>query len=182
MSIDNSDIGLVAGQVPVLRSSRLMLRPLNDSDASRIHCLVNDFNVVRWMSRIPYPYTVADALYFIEKVTPLEITWGIEVIGEALVGIGGFAFKLESADVELGYWLGQPYWGRGYATDAAKMMLAHAWNSGAQRILSGCFDGNEKSQHVLEKCGFRAVGRSFRFNLIHDIIHPYIDMEIKRPT
>ena len=182
MSKDKLHVGLIAGQVPVLRSNRIVLRPLREDDALRIQSLVNDFDVVRWMSRIPHPYTVDDARYFIDRIAPLEISWVIDVTGEGLVGISGFAFKSEGTDVELGYWLGQPYWGFGYATEAARRMLDHAWSSGTQRILSGCFDGNVRSQHVLEKCGFRVVGNSTRFNLARDIDLPHIDMIIERPT
>lgn len=182
MSTGSSHLGLVAGQGPVLRSERIVLRPLREDDASTIQMLANDFDVVRWMSRIPYPYTIDDAKYFIEHVAPLEVSWAIDVIDEGMIGVGGFAFRTESADIELGYWLGRSYWRSGFATEAARSMLDYAWSRGSQRVLSGFFEGNTRSQRVLEKCGFQIVGQSMRFNLARDTNLPHIDMTIERPT
>lgn len=182
MSDDDPGVGLVAGRVPVLRSGRILLRPLARDDAPRIQALLDDFDVVRWMSRIPFPYGVSDALHFIEGVAPSEVSWAVDAAGEGLAGIGGFAFRPDRSDVELGYWLGRPFWGRGYATEAARLMLGHAWDAGARRVLSGCFEGNARSQRVLEKCGFRVVGRSARFSLARGADLPHVDMAMDRPA
>lgn len=182
MSNVDAAFQLVAGQVPILRSDRLLLRPLHEGDAQAIQSLVNHFEVARWMGRIPYPYTIDDAVYFIKEIAPSEISWGIENFDHTLIGVGGFVIRPEGLDVELGYWLGQAFWGQGYATEAAGSMLEHAWSSGAPRILSGCFQGNARSQHVLEKLGFRVVGRSTRYNRAHNADISHLDMAVERST
>lgn len=182
MSSDSSAVSLLAGQVPILKSSRLLLRPLHDDDASNVQILLNDFEIIRWMSRIPFPYAVADAHYYIKQVAPSEISWAIDVVGNGLAGISSFTFKPGSSDIELGYWLGRRYWGQGYATEAARLMIDYAWSAGAKRIMSGTFDGNMRSQRVLKKCGFRVTGESTRFNLARDTDFPHVDMMIERST
>lgn len=71
-----------------------------------------------------------------------------------LLGIGG-----EAAGAELGYWIGRPYWGHGYATAAARLAVAFAFRElGAERLRAMCLDTNAASWRVLEKVGFRFTG------------------------
>ncbi|RYB02396.1 GNAT family N-acetyltransferase [Lichenibacterium ramalinae] len=165
-----------------LRSDRLVLRPLQAGDAEAIAALLDDVEVVRWTSRIPHPYRLADAVYFLTEIAPRETCWGIAVAGGALAGVGGLAARADAPDVELGYWLGRPFWGRGYATEAAGLMLDQAWSEGRARVLSGYFDGNLRSRRVLGKLGFREVGRSTRHNLALGRDLPHVDMLVERPA
>ncbi len=164
-----------------MRSDRLLLRAPTLDDADVVRRLVDDIDVARWMSRVPHPYRLADAMFFLSDVVPHEVAWIIEVTDEGVAGIGGFAFPGNGQDVELGYWLGQPYWGQGFATEAATLMLDYAWSSGTSRVRSGCFDGNERSRRVLDKLGFQVVGRSTRSNLAQGLDLLHVDMSIARP-
>ena len=131
------------------------------------------------MSRIPHPYRLADAAHFIAEIAPRENCWAIAVEGR-LAGVGGLAARADSVDIELGYWLGRPFWGRGYATEAAGLMLEQAWSAGMARVLSGHFDGNLRSRRVLDKLGFCEVGRSTRHNLALGRDLPHVDMLVER--
>jgi RimJ/RimL family protein N-acetyltransferase len=114
-------------------------------------------------SRMPHPYAESDARRFVELVSrqdgAREHTFAIELPGEGLIGCLGF-HKAATGPVEFGYWVGQPYWGRGYATEAAAGALHWAaadW--GRLAISSGHFAGNTASANVLIKSGFLYTGQ-----------------------
>ena len=172
---------MMPGRSPDLRSDRLLLRAPHLNDAEVMCKLADDNEVARWMGRIPHPYRLADALFFLNDIVPHEVAWMIEVTDQGVAGVGGFAFPANGQDVELGYWLGQPFWGKGYATEAATLMLGYAWASGTSSVRSGCFDGNERSRRVLDKVGFQVVGRSTRSNLAQGLDLRHVDMSINRP-
>ena len=107
--------------------------------------------------RIPYPYSEADALTWVTGVADGEMVLGIEHAGE-LIGICGYSREADRVAV-LGYWIGQPYWGQGFATEAARALTNHGFTKGGiKRFIARHFNENEGSARVLRKIGFRASG------------------------
>lgn len=102
------------------------LRPYRSGDESALCAVANDFEVVRWMTRrFPHPYTLRDAEEWIAIATAAQRgqTLAIEVDGTVAGGIAIEPHKGERAGTALfGYWLGRAYWGRGVATEAARML------------------------------------------------------------
>lgn len=96
------------GYAPQIVSERLILRQPSHEDVGIICALANNWEVTRWMGRLPYPYLREDALFFLEHVVPREVAWIIQgrSSGEAF-GVAGPASHEISGSVELGYWLGQ---------------------------------------------------------------------------
>ncbi len=135
----------------VLRTSRLVLRPLDVSDLPALAERINDFETARWLSPVPFPYDLNHALEFLAHLrTGVEKAWVIDD-GElrGIVGLGS----------EFGYWLERPSWGKGYATEAGRAVLD--WHFGEQEageVIAGHFVGNDASARVLTKLGFRVVG------------------------
>ena len=172
---------LEAGQAPALASARLRLRPIDERDADAITSLIGDFEVARWLSRVPHPYSREDALGFILNDAPQHVMWVIELPDGQLAGLGGFTFVTRHCEVELGYWLGRPFWGQGIATEAGALMMEHAWRLSTQRIRSGYFEGNTRSSAVLRKLGFSDVQRSTRFNLALGGERAHVDVMAERP-
>lgn len=137
-----------------LKTRRLSLRPLAHADAPAVARLLDDLDVSRWLTVVPHPYTEADAHDFIDHLegagTPFD---GMAIHGpEGLAGVVGIS-------TSLGYWLGRPFWGRGYATEAAGALVDHYFReSDAEVLTSGYFGGNVGSRGVLTKLGFRRDG------------------------
>ena len=112
--------------------------------------------------QFPHPYTRAAAVAYLADVRTAEIetSFAIEYVGEAVGGVG-FKLGIDVArlSAEMGYWLGEPYWGRGLATRA--VLAASEWafeNYKLTRIFAMAFSLNVGSMRVLEKAGFEREG------------------------
>lgn len=135
---------------PHLQTGRLILRPLQASDEAALVAALNDWEVVRWLAVVPFPYGPADFQDFLPMAAPGS-TWVIED-AEGLAGVVGMASHL-------GYWLARRAWGRGYATEACRAVLAaHFADPVALPVHSAWHEGNQRSANVLRKLGFRSAG------------------------
>ena len=142
---------------PVLATARLRLRTPQREDAPAIAALANDRRIAENTARIPHPYTLADAEGFLRYLeeNETEIAFAITLADDALIGICGLRTKPRKSP-EIGYWLGAPYWGHGYATEAARAVIDHAFEDlGLERLEAGARVSNPASRRVLEKCGFQ---------------------------
>jgi RimJ/RimL family protein N-acetyltransferase len=144
--------------VAVLKTERLMLRAPRGGDAHAMTQLAGDRRVAVNTARIPHPYRIDDAEQFIAAVNRHagEVVFVI-TLDEVLIGACGI--HPCQSEPEIGYWLGVPYWGNGYATEAVRAVIDHAF--GALRheaLLAGARVSNPASRRVLEKCGFQWTG------------------------
>lgn len=147
---------------PVIATARLRLRQLRKADAGRIADLANDFDVARMTSRLPHPYTLTDAETWLDQWGApdpgRQATFAIEHPDDGLMGVVGL-FPNEEGRCELGYWLGRPFWGQGYATEAASAAVVWASDEWRKRaIFAGHFSDNPASGQVLCKSGFLYTG------------------------
>jgi len=142
---------------------RCTLRPWRRGDEETLVRGANNRKV--WLNlrdAFPHPYTLADAFAWIdrcmEQVPPRGLA--IEVGGEACGSIGVFPFEdVHRRSAEIGYWLAEPHWNRGIATEAVAAMTEHAFRElDIVRIQAAVFEWNPASMRVLEKCGYEREG------------------------
>ncbi len=159
----------------LIETPRLRIRPYRLGDAAAVVQGLNNWEVARWLGRVPHPYEREDFAIFFDAdglqkwPARAAICRGVEVIGG--IGIGE----------HLGYWLAQPYWGQGYATEAARAMVQYYFDNHAKDTLgSGYFAGNLASARVLEKCGFREVRRGMNDSRSNRCAMPHVWMELTR--
>ncbi|TXB64884.1 GNAT family N-acetyltransferase [Phaeodactylibacter luteus] len=156
-----------AAGATILYGSRFRLRPLRPGDEESLSRLANNPKIARnLMDRFPQPYTRADAARFITfaRQSGEEAVFGIEVEGQ-VSGVISLLFKEDvyRASVELGYWLGEPFWGQGISTEAVKLVTAYALEKAeVSRVFANVFEYNPASRRVLEKAGFEKEGVSRR--------------------
>lgn len=146
-----------------MRSERLSYRPLEPSDASRIAMLAGDWDVARMTSRIPHPYSLVDADLWIASIDDGEFVRGVEHDGKLIGAVGYIESEGENAQrqAEIGYWIGKPWWGNGFATEAAQTLMAYCFGPGGfRRLTCGHFADNPASRRVIAKLGFRRIGKS----------------------
>jgi [ribosomal protein S5]-alanine N-acetyltransferase len=145
------------------------------SDASSLSTYANSRKI--WLNlrdRFPHPYTLQDALEFLRSIIGREpeTLFAIAVEGKAVGGIG-FVLQqdVERVSAEVGYWLGEPFWGRGIATDALKAVTRYAIEQhGLTRVFAVPFASNTASCRVLEKAGYALEARLRRSSIKDGII------------
>lgn len=147
---------------PVISTERLRLRRPRKADATRIAEFCNDIDVARMTSRIPHPYALGDAETYLagldDKDPSKDVSFAVEHPEDGLIGMMSF-FANEDGRPEIGYWLGRPYWGQGYATEAANRALVWAKSDWGRRyVMAGHFADNPASGQVLTKAGFLYTG------------------------
>jgi len=148
-----------------LETQRLTLGPFGESDLDRLTALANNINIARMVSEMPHPYTRKDAADWIAshdagRAAGTDFPFAIRLKGEGLVGAIGL-HKKGGAVFDLGYWIGEPYWGRGLASEAAAAVMDWARTGLGVREVTACyFEDNPASGRVLEKCGFARTGKA----------------------
>jgi [ribosomal protein S5]-alanine N-acetyltransferase len=147
-----------------LQTSFGMLRPWNDGDVAALAKYANNRNI--WLNLrdgFPHPYTLENAQAFIRMAgKQAPVTFG--ALATSAEAIGGIGITI-NADVhrltaELGYWLAEPYWGRGIMTEAVTRFTDYVFERfGLLRVYAEPYATNANSCHVLEKAGFALEGR-----------------------
>lgn len=142
-----------------ITTDRLDLTTPTMAHVSDIARLANNQRIYEVMARLPFPYTEVDARFFVEEIVPSkdETCYAITRDG-AFMGIVGLTYSGESAP-QLGYWLGEEYWGHGFATEAACAVVAAAKAVGVPALRSRALIGNAGSRNVLRKAGFAETGQ-----------------------
>ena len=146
------------------RTERLTLRPGWPEDARALRAAIAHEPVARMTSRVPWPYTLADAETFLalaaDRCRPSCLILAHDgAPGAAPRLVGGIALYATDGEAELGYWLSPSSWGRGYATEAGRAMIGHARDAlGLRRLQAGHFADNPASGRVLAKLGFVPTG------------------------
>jgi [ribosomal protein S5]-alanine N-acetyltransferase len=139
-------------------TERLRLRPFRSTDAGEFARLAGDWAVASMTSDIPYPFSRRQAFAWLAPMRG-EVRFAIEREGQ-LIGGAGF-YRRASGTAELGFWLGKPWWGQGYATEAARAVLREGLkNRRLPGYSSAHFVDNPASERVLRKLGFVQVGRA----------------------
>jgi ribosomal-protein-alanine N-acetyltransferase len=144
-----------------LCTARLLLRPYTNDDIPELLPLISAREVAATTLRIPHPYSQADAEEFVRRAAEDQVRFAI-VLADSRKLIGGVGLRLEMAHnrAELGYWLGVPYWGKGYATEASRAMLQHGFEAlNLQRVYASHTTNNPASGNVLRKLGMAYEGR-----------------------
>ncbi len=140
-----------------------VVRPWQDGDRAALVRFGNNRKVWRNLrDRFPHPYTDAEAVGWLAlaKSEPDKAGWAIEVDGQAVGGIGLVPLEdVHARCAHIGYWLGEPYWGRGIMTAVVRRISDHALGElGFLRLEAPVYAWNPASMRVLEKCGYAREG------------------------
>lgn len=140
------------------------LRPWTPGDLDSLVAYANNYNIAKNLTnKFPHPYTREAGRAFIENVSkgdPVSV-FAIEIGGQASGGIGLHAQEdIYCKNMELGYWLAEPFWGHGIITRAIGQMVVYGFQTwDITRIFARPFGTNIGSQRALEKAGFRLEAR-----------------------
>lgn len=153
-----------------IRTRRLILRDAVLDDAPSYALGVGEYDVARFLTPLPYPYTLAMAIDWLRQARPATPERAMLIIELPGKGVIGCVSLLD----ELGFWIGRPHWNRGYVTEAAAALLDwHFAGSEGGAVLSSAHHNNAASLAVQRKLGFLPTGREMRFSqaLQHNVDH-----------
>jgi ribosomal-protein-alanine N-acetyltransferase len=160
----------------LIQCQSCVLRPLVASDAGSLARYANNPAVAQNLrDRFPHPYSLADAEWYIAHVASraVQTSFGIVVDGEAIGSISlMLGDDISRCSAEIGYWIGQPFWGRGIATDALRAATKYAFETfDLTRIFAVPFVSTQRSSRVLEKAGYVREGLMRRSAIKNGVIH-----------
>lgn len=173
-----------------LRTERLLLRPLRPDDAAPLFALFNNWNVVRFLSTPPWPYTLGDAEWFVSQVVARSLDLDEDVLaiarddtfaGAIGVRLGEAGVLQRDAGPNIGYWIGEPFWGQGLMSEALRVFVRHIFQkTETDAIYSGVFTENAASLRVQEKAGFVRNGDTMLFSRPRDGDFPHVNTVLTR--
>ncbi len=149
-----------------LTTRRLVLRQARMADARDIAAYANDLQIAQMTSRIPHPYGLRDARAFLCRAAD-ELVVAITAREDgAFLGLCSLAASDAPGTAELGYWIGRPHWGHGFATEAAQAAIDYGFGVlELAAIEVRCRVINTASRRVIQKCGFGYVGTGLSTSL-----------------
>jgi RimJ/RimL family protein N-acetyltransferase len=164
-----------------IATRRLVLRAPIRGDVPDLVRLADNKAIADKLATMPHPYTRADAVGFVEILCqrPDERIYAV-TLGDRLIGSIGLSFA-EGKPPDLGYWLGESHWGKGYMTEAVRGLIEAAHRTpGFELITAKALADNAASLHVLEKAGFKRTGKG-KGEIGNVMGKPIIKLELKRP-
>lgn len=165
-----------------IETVRLRLRPPVAADADAVAAIANDRELADRLARLPHPYDVDDARWFLANIVPVETVWAIRRrFDEVLIGLIGFT-PGSSGQAELGYWLGGHFWGEGFMTEATRAVVAYGFDELKLSVQTASwFEDNPASGRVLEKLGFEQVDIGERSSGVSGQLRRTVEMRLARP-
>ncbi|GGF78333.1 N-acetyltransferase GCN5 [Azorhizobium oxalatiphilum] len=150
--------------IPVLETERLVLRAPRIEDVPAVAALANNHRIAEMTANLPYPYRLSDARTFVETLAqgPDATTFALFLKSEGnqeFAGMCSFGRRPPETVHEIGYWIGEPFWGKGIATEAMRAVIDYAFSeTDIDQLAAAARVVNPASRRVLEKCAFQWSG------------------------
>ena len=149
----------------IINTERLTLKKIEKKDLNVLVNHLNNWNVLKWLVNVPYPYTFNDAEKWLEKSANKELALNIYLRNDL---IGGITIDKRTSNKipVLGYWLAKQYWGKGDATEACNSIISYFFsNNFENKLYASHMLKNEKSKKILLNIGFQKVSEGKVFSL-----------------
>ncbi len=171
----------------VLTTRRLVLRRPSPADAQAIAEIANNAKVARWLSRMPHPYDESDARSWIGSVSGEDagecafVITRVDAGKETVLGACGVDRDKDFDLAQIGYWVGEPYWGQGIATEAVQGLIDHVFTTSVlDAVGASCRVTNVASRRVIEKCGFQYCGLDMAQSRFDNAVVPVFAFRLTR--
>ena len=162
-----------------LHTENLIIKKPTEKDLNSLIKELNNWNISKWLVEVPFPYSINDANYWIKKTREDEFSFNIYLKNKLIGGIS-ITNKLENNKWELGYWIGEEYWGNKYAIEACEGLIKYFFTNTSNNIIfASHMKDNIKSKKIIESLGFikKGIGKKYsisRKEKIEDINYQLI--------
>ena len=148
-----------------IQTDRLIIKKISKQNIDDLIKGLNNYNVSKWLIRVPSPYAIKDAKYWLIKSYNDELCLNIFKKNKLIGGIS--IDKRDNGEFnELGYWVNENYWGNGYAYEACESFLSYIFlNTSINDVYAGHMKDNIKSKKILIKLGFNKIGISTKYSI-----------------
>ncbi|MFT6093998.1 MAG: RimJ/RimL family protein N-acetyltransferase [Pseudohongiellaceae bacterium] len=144
-------------EISEILTKRLVLKKPSPVDAKALYLELNNREVAKWITRLPEPYTLSEAESWVDVISHMKLNFNI-FLHDVLIGGAGLVATAEGHH-ELGFWLGESSWRKGYATEAVHALLQHAsTHHEGKKVVAGCLRDNVRSLKILQGFGFDIQG------------------------
>jgi RimJ/RimL family protein N-acetyltransferase len=178
-------VNVAGNHVNTISTKRLTLRPLRADDLVNLAAACNNQRIARNLAYMPWPYDLDDARAFYDFTLTLSTRSAIFAVFErnaATSIIGMVGYEKAGLETEIGYWVSEPWWGKGIVSEAATVAVEHAFQvTGIDRLQGRCFLGNERSRRVLVGLGFRPtqIGSTFSVARRSHVVSQHFELTCK---
>jgi len=151
-----------------LTTKRLILRDITAKDAKDLVNQINNINVSKWLLVVPYPYTMKDAKWYINKcrkkkkkpITSYSFSIELKAKHEIIGGMGISKIDYEQGTADIDYWIGEDYWRQGYASEGVRRLINYSFNTlKLRRLTIPPFATNRGSNGLAKSLGFTYEGK-----------------------
>ena len=163
-----------------LHTNNLIIKKPSEKHLKSLIKELNNWNISKWLIEVPYPYTVDDAKYWVKKTKQDEYSFNIYLKNKLIGGLS-LTNQRKNSKWELGYWIGEEYWGNGYAIEACENLISYFFsNTNNSIIYASHMKDNIKSKKIIIKLGFKLVSSGKKFSISRNEMVEDLNYELRK--
>lgn len=163
-----------------LHTDNLVIKKPSEKHLNFLIKELNNWNISKWLIEVPYPYSIDDAKYWVKKTKQDEYSFNIYLKNKLIGGVS-LSNQRENSKWELGYWIGEEYWGNGYAIEACENLISYFFsNTNNSIIYASHMKDNIKSKKIIIKLGFKLVSSGKKFSISRNEMVEDLNYELRK--
>lgn len=163
-----------------LHTDNLVIKKPSENHLNSLIKELNNWNISKWLIEVPYPYSIDDAKYWVKKTKQDQYSLNIYLKNKLIGGVS-LSNQRENSKWELGYWIGEEYWGNGYAIEACENLISYFFsNTNNSIIYASHMKDNIKSKKIIIKLGFKLVSSGKKFSISRNEMVEDLNYELRK--
>jgi ribosomal-protein-alanine N-acetyltransferase len=163
-----------------LHTDNLVIKKPSENHLNSLIKELNNWNISKWLIEVPYPYSIDDAKYWVKKTKQDQYSLNIYLKNKLIGGVS-LSNQRENSKWELGYWIGEEYWGNGYAIEACENLISYFFsNTNNSIIYASHMKDNIKSKKIIIKLGFKLVSSGKKFSISRNGMVEDLNYELRK--
>ena len=163
-----------------LHTNNLIIKKPSEKYLKSLIKELNNWNISKWLIEVPYPYSIDDAKYWVKKTKQDQYSLNIYLKNKLIGGVS-LSNQRENSKWELGYWIGEEYWGNGYAIEACENLISYFFsNTNNSIIYASHMKDNIKSKKIIIKLGFILVSSGKKFSISRNEMVEDLNYELRK--